>query len=73
MRPHLDATFSPDSKLLATLNRDQGVTLRSVETLEVMRTITEPSGKCRGVRFSPTENLLAIGYMNGSLALIDLD
>lgn len=72
-RPHLDATFSPDSKLLATLDRDQGVTLRSAETLEVITKITEPDGEIRGVRFSPTENLLAVGYKNGSLALIDLD
>ena len=71
--PHLQATFSPNRKMLAMQNRDAGVTLRSAETLEVVRPMPEAGGETRGVRFSPTENLLAIGYMNGSLALIDLD
>ena len=66
------AGFSSDGKVIATRNPDNSVSLRSAESLEETRKISELGNNNQGVCFSPIEPLLASGDADGVLSLLDI-
>lgn len=89
-RQYSEATFSSNSKWVATRNKDplgnwnypgrrEGkrqrctVSLRSAQTLEEEIRLTELGEDVRGLRFSPVNNLLAVGHYDGQLSLVSLE
>ena len=77
-RQHSQISYSPDgSVLVSTRNGYQrrllGVTLLSPDTLEEKQTLLETGSVRSGVRFSPVDNLFAVGDVNGFLSFVDLE
>jgi len=70
-RQYSQASFSHDTKWLATRNRDFTASLRSPRTLEELIHLSDLGTNVRGVRFSPVDNSLAVGDSDGYLSFID--
>ncbi len=60
-------------KWLATRNQDYTASLRSPETLEERIRLTDLGKNIRGVRFSPVENLLAVGDSDGHVSFVSVE
>lgn len=65
--------FSPDGRLLAAADWNGTATLWSVETGEVVKTITEHKGGVHFARFSPNGKTLATGSEDRTLRLWSVD
>jgi WD40 repeat protein len=65
----LTVAVSPDGKLLASAGKDKAVTLRSVETQEIVRKLEGHGGAIANIAFSPDGELLAVALYGGGIQL----
>lgn len=65
------ASFSFDSTKIATGNYSGSVSLRDARDLKETRRLSELGTARRGVLFSPTQRLLAVGSSLGQITLLD--
>lgn len=67
-----DMAFSPDSQILAMVNRARMLRLLEATTFTEVASFQAP-GPIQAVAFSPDGNLIALGINNGGLILVDVD
>lgn len=69
-RRYSQASYSSDARWLATRNYGSTASLRSPTTLEEEIHLTALGNNVRGVRFSPVDNRLAVGSLDGHLSIL---